>query len=1106
MEKGSNYRRNTYRAAAKNQPRNVGNAPLEAREEEQEVLEDKKSDFKFESFLQSYKLQMSLGIFLIGISLFMFLSLISYLFSGMADQSVVEAMQFKDIFSPTEKVENWLGIAGAGIAHFFIYHLIGVPSLLIVPIFFTTGYELISKKRLVDFNTIFVYTFFFTAWISLLLGYIVAGSDEPSTLAFMCGGVGLACAEALNNAFGGGTIIVLIVSLCIFVVNIVSLETLFQWVDQLREQIEPYLARFQKKEEISNEEYSEEFEEETYNNTQFHNQGIQEQQNDFGNQFSEPQNDFVEDDYSESVAAFDDEDNWETVIKEEEQIVEDEPKDTIAQQVVSTSIEEEPIIESKPTEVRKEVIEPKTTYQEPVQKEEPKPIKTEKKEVLPEPKVIPFKPKLEVVKKEEKKAEPQKSLYHQALRTNVPDEPLDYRKDTTEEKNTVAEKDEKASDFVPEVVALPEPEVLISKEQLPYPEAEEEKVVTTPKVQEEKTDTIERKAEKVEIQSHGLMPVSEEPEFQKEEPKPLAEEPKPVQEVVKTTAVVPSQVPQIPQPQQQVEEEEPAELEVEYEEVEEKVVSKSTMSVQHTDDVDRADVSSLHQGEQLIIEDSSYYDPHLDLPHYKYPDIDLLHDTAIEDIDVSEDELEENKMRIMQTLHHFKIEVDTISAVIGPTVTLYEIVPERGVKVSKIKSLEDDIALSLAAIGIRIIAPIPGKGTIGIEVPNKNRKMVSIRSVLATSKFMENDMSLPVALGRTISNEVYIADLAKMPHLLMAGATGQGKSVGINVLLASLLYKKHPSELKFVMIDPKKVELSIFNKIEKQFLASLPDAEEAIITDTSQAIHVLNSLCREMDSRYDLLKNAKCRNLKEYNKKFQDRRLNPNKGHRYLPFIVLFIDELADLMMTADKDIELPIARLAQLARAIGIHLVVATQRPSVDVITGKIKANFPARLSFRVSSKIDSRTILDNPGAEQLVGMGDMLYYSGNEMTRLQCAFIDTEEVEGLCDFIGEQKGYDTAYLLPEFEEEQKSSGGVAGLDMRERDALFEDAARLIILTQQGSTSLIQRKLSLGYNRAGRIMDQLEAAGIVGPNEGSKARQVLIPDEFTFNQLLEDL
>ena len=524
----------------------------------------------------------------------------------------------------------------------------------------------------------------------------------------------------------------------------------------------------------------------------------------------------------------------------------------------------------------------------------------------------------------------------------------------------------------------------------------------------------------------------------------------------------------------------------------------------NTDDELEMDVDFAENEEVQVFEQANY-DPTLDLARYKYPTPDLLNEYPPKNIQVTKEELELNKDKIVETLINFKIGISSIKATIGPTVTLYEIIPQAGIKISKIKNLEDDIALSLAALGIRIIAPIPGKGTIGIEVPNKNREMVDIKSILTTEKFMQSKAELPIVLGKTISNEVYVTDLAKMPHLLMAGATGQGKSVGLNIILTSLIYKKHPSQLKFVLVDPKKVELTLFNKIERHFLAMLPGNEEAIITDTKKVIHTLNSLCIEMDTRYNLLKEAGCRNLKEYNTKFKARRLNPTKGHKFLPYIVLVIDELADLMMTAGKEVETPIARLAQLARAIGIHLVVATQRPSVNVITGVIKANFPARLSFRVTSKIDSRTILDTGGAEQLVGMGDMLLSLGSDIIRLQCGFVDTPEVERICEFVGEQQGYDSAYMLPEFIGDE-NDGNSSDIDLKDRDTLFEDAARLIVTHQQGSTSLIQRKMKLGYNRAGRLIDQLEAAGVVGPFEGSKAREVLISDEYALEQLLNSL
>ncbi|UXX79716.1 DNA translocase FtsK [Reichenbachiella carrageenanivorans] len=535
------------------------------------------------------------------------------------------------------------------------------------------------------------------------------------------------------------------------------------------------------------------------------------------------------------------------------------------------------------------------------------------------------------------------------------------------------------------------------------------------------------------------------------------------------------------------------------------VENKIVTPIEATDDDLALQVEKPANKEQVTTQLENY-DPTLDLAKYVYPTPDLLIDYPEKNVQVSKEELEQNKDNIVATLINFKIGISSIKATIGPTVTLYEIVPEAGVKISKIKNLEDDIALSLAALGIRIIAPIPGKGTIGIEVPNKNREMVDVKSILTTDKFMKSTYELPIVLGKTISNEVFVTDLAKMPHLLMAGATGQGKSVGLNILLTSLIYKKHPSQLKFVLVDPKKVELTLFNKIEKHFLAMLPGTDEAIITDTKKVIHTLNSLCIEMDNRYDMLKNAGCRNLKEYNKKFVERKLNPNKGHKFLPYIVLVIDELADLMMTAGKEVETPIARLAQLARAIGIHLVVATQRPSVNVITGVIKANFPARLSFRVTSKIDSRTILDAGGAEQLVGMGDMLLSLGSDIIRLQCGFVDTPEVDRICEFVGDQQGYDSAYLLPEFVGEDGESGGLGEADLKDRDVLFEDAARLIVMHQQGSTSLVQRKLKLGYNRAGRLIDQLEAAGIVGSFEGSKAREVLVPDEQSLELILNEL
>ena len=503
-----------------------------------------------------------------------------------------------------------------------------------------------------------------------------------------------------------------------------------------------------------------------------------------------------------------------------------------------------------------------------------------------------------------------------------------------------------------------------------------------------------------------------------------------------------------------------------------------------------------------LVDDFGEFDPKLDLSKFKFPDLNLLKQYNSGQITIDKQELEENKNKIVETLNNYNISISNIKATIGPTVTLYEIVPDAGIRISKIKNLEDDIALSLSALGIRIIAPIPGKGTIGIEVPNKNPTIVSMYSVIAADKFQKSSMELPIAIGKTINNETLVFDLAKMPHLLMAGATGQGKSVGLNAVLTSLLYKKHPAEVKFVLVDPKKVELTLYNKIERHYLAKLPDSEEAIITDNTKVINTLNSLCIEMDNRYEMLKNASCRNIVEYNNKFKQRKLNPNDGHSFLPYIILVVDEFADLIMTAGKQVETPIARLAQLARAIGIHLIIATQRPSVNVITGVIKANFPARIAFRVTSKIDSRTILDSSGADQLIGRGDMLFTQGNEIVRIQCAFVDSPEIERITEFIGSQKAYPTAYKLPEYISDD--GGTNIDISMEDRDSLFKEAAEVLVIAQQGSASLLQRKLKLGYNRAGRLIDQLEAAGIVGPFEGSKARKVLISNLDELNKILE--
>ncbi len=527
-------------------------------------------------------------------------------------------------------------------------------------------------------------------------------------------------------------------------------------------------------------------------------------------------------------------------------------------------------------------------------------------------------------------------------------------------------------------------------------------------------------------------------------------------------------------------------------------IDEITIDIEKIKDEESVENSSVN-----LLKKFGEFDHTLDLKTFKQPELKLLNEHDKDSsITINQQELEENKEKIIDTLRNYKIGIDKIKATIGPTVTLYEIIPEAGVRISKIKSLEDDIALSLSALGIRIIAPIPGKGTIGIEVPNKNRKIVSMKSLISSKKYQDAEMELPLALGKTISNETLVVDLTKMPHLLVAGATGQGKSVGINAIITSILYKKHPAEVKFILVDPKKVELTLFNKIERHYLAKLPDSDESIITDTKKVVKTLKSLCIEMEKRYELLKDGMCRNIKEYNSKFKKRKLNPNDGHKFLPYLVLVVDEFADIIMTAGKEVENPIGRLAQLARAVGIHLIIATQRPSVNVITGLIKANFPARIAFKVTAKVDSRTILDSGGADQLIGNGDMLFTQGNDLIRLQCGFIDTDEIEKITDIIGSQRGYSEAYLLPECEEDSISS---LEDNVEDRDPLFKDAAEIVVIAQQGSASLLQRKMKLGYNRAGRIIDQLEAAGIVGPFEGSKARDVLVKDLVDLKDMFEN-
>ncbi len=776
-----------------------------------------KSRFNLD-FFKDPRFHLALGFFLLIVSLFLVTAFISYLFTGKADQSVVEGLGESAMLESGKETDNWLGLYGAVASHFVIFRWFGISAFFIPPLLFLLGFRLVFKREFVSFFSAFTFSLFAGLWLSLLMGYLTHSISGATEVSFLSGGLGYELAYLADGLLGWGTFLFLVLTLFIFIIYFFNVTA-----------INAFQARDPKP---------------------------------MGNDAIVP----VEQEAPPTY--LDDRDNW--------------------------PVEPEPLL---------------------------------------------------VVKQPE-------GVLH------IPDISLE----------------------------------------------------------------VETKKEEV-----------KEPIFTIEEPK--------------------------------------------------------------------SDTDLLAD---TLVETKGFYDPTLDLSSYKFPPIELLNEYEVGKVQVTQEELNQNKDKILATLTNFKIGIQSIKATIGPTVTLYEIVPEAGIKISRIKNLEDDIALSLAALGIRIIAPIPGKGTIGIEVPNKNREMVSIRSVLATERFQKTDKDLPIAIGKTISNELLVIDLAKMPHLLVAGATGQGKSVGLNVILTSLLYKLHPSQLKFVLVDPKKVEMSLFSKIERHYLAKLPNSEEAIITDTKKVVHTLNSLCIEMENRYEIMKDAGARNIKEYNAKFVSRKLNPKEGHRFLPYIVLVIDELADLMMTAGKEVETPIARLAQLARAIGIHLVVATQRPSVNVITGVIKANFPARLSFRVTSKVDSRTILDTGGADQLVGMGDMLFSSGSDVIRLQSPFVDTPEIEKVCDFIGSQRGYDSAYMLPEFEGEDEV--GASDIDLSDRDALFEEAARLIVMHQQGSTSLIQRKLKLGYNRAGRLIDQLEAAGIVGPFEGSKAREVLVKDEMSLEQLLKTL
>ncbi|WP_247233274.1 DNA translocase FtsK [Telluribacter sp. SYSU D00476] len=856
---------------------------IRPKEKKEETSSGFQLSLNWRGIISNPKSSLAWGMFFMLIGLLLEISFLSYIFTGTADQSVVDGLGQEPVREAGRQTRNALGLFGATASHIFVYRWFGVAALALPLVPFLSGWKLVFRSELLPLARTTKEVIFYTLWISMLMGYVVLMSGTEQSLSFLCGGFGYEANLLLFGLLRWGSILAIAFVLFLYVVYFYEVTSI----------------NLKKKGATSAQ----------------------------------------ADSYAPADYPSADTDGVETG-----EMAEAQP---------------EPVSTYRPLE--------EYTYEEEVPPQHVPPVHALPDEVLPE------------------------------------STPTD-------------------TDRTP----LPEP--------LPKPV---EPLMEVPENYEE----VERRNE-----------------FFLDESVLAAAEPPLILEV-----------------------EDGPDL---------------TLPVED----DEEDIS------EKILREAGYYDPTIDLPSYQFPTADLLNEiNESQQEKVSQEELESNKNRIVETLGSYGINISKIKATIGPTVTLYEIIPEAGVRISKIKNLEGDIALSLAALGIRIIAPMPGRGTIGIEVPNKNRETVFIRSVLGSERFQKANYDLPVVLGKNISNEIHIADLAKMPHLLMAGATGQGKSVGLNVILASLIYKKHPSQLKFVLVDPKKVELTLFNKLERHFLAKLPNSEEAIITDTKKVIYTLNSLCIEMDARYDLLKEGAVRNIKEYNAKFVQRRLNPEKGHKYLPYIVLVIDELADLMMTAGKEVETPIARLAQLARAVGIHLVLATQRPSVKVITGLIKANFPARLSFRVTSSIDSRTILDTGGAEQLVGQGDMLLAINSDIVRLQCPFIDTREVEDICEFIGSQRGYEEAYALPEYEGEDGGEGR-AELNVEDFDQLLGEAARLIVTHQQGSTSLIQRKMKLGYNRAGRIMDQLEVIGVVGPFTGSKARDVLFHDLESLEQHMKSM
>lgn len=1032
---------------------------------------------RLSAFLADKRTRIVGGLALLCMAMFTLTSLASFLLTGKADQSVIEHVGMGTFIRYGAETQNWLGVWGAIISHLLIYKFCGIGSVLLMPLLFSVGRQLLRDQRPLRLSTLASDCLFSTFWISILMGYWVHLQKEPNLLTFLCGDLGLAIARVGHSLFGSGTILLLLLALVSYLIYRIQLSTLEAWAERLNR---PKAPKPPKPAPVQPEVVA----------------------------VAKPHTP-AHPDWEPPKPYTDPEHRAQTLSALREQLEGLQPVQEA--KTPEQGGEQQPAVGS----MRFSAQTPVAEIMEAVGERLGEPA-TQQAEQPQESQTAPPAPK--------GKGEP---LYILEQICEAEHSSLEAGKETTAPEATVQEtaQENKAAEATAAAAAVEAAETVeVSATTAAVTEAA---VTETPeKAEELVTETAaETTAEPAQVEAPAAIPEaieapSAQPSANVEEQDEseaaslgavaMAAAAGSTLSALGGAAAVAAAGPLAPaaasalstsleaaRAAAQAQGRTPAPQAGSAEDA-------MTFQVQDTSEVDKPLVDKLERPTPEQVTSMDAYDPKADLSRYQYPELQLLkmHEQGKTN-HVSQEELEEHKERIIQTLQHFGIKIVSISATVGPTVTLYEIVPDSGTRVAKIRNLEDDIALSLSALGIRIIAPIPGKGTIGLEVPNKKREMVSMRSVLATEKFAKCDMELPIALGRTISNEVFITDLAKTPHLLIAGATGQGKSVGINVLLASLLYKKHPSELKLVMIDPKKVELSVYNRIDRHFLAAQPGAEEIIITDTTKAVEVLNSLVIEMENRYELLKIAGMRNIIEYNNKFKARRLNPLDGHRFLPYIVLIIDELADLMMTAGKEIEQPIARLAQKARAIGIHLVVATQRPSVDVITGLIKANFPSRLAFRVVSKIDSRTVLDQSGADQLIGVGDMLFFNGQQLTRVQCAYVSTEEVEEICDFISQQQGYSGAYELPDSlvnEEELASDRSSGGGD---RDEHFNEAANIIVSTQQGSTSLLQRRMSLGYARAGRIMDQLEQAGIVGPGLGSKPRQVLVPDLLALYRLL---